>query len=241
MENSIYLAISRQLALRNNMDITANNIANMNTTGFRSQHMLFNEYIEDPKGADDELSFVLDKGQYQTTTAGPMKLTGNQLDVAISGPAYIGITGPGGQQFYTRAGAFQMDAAGIITDASGNPVSDAGGGQIIVPAGSTEIKIDEQGNVSNQDGQIAQIMMVEFENLQMLEAQGNNLYATDQAGIPAENSVMKQGVLEGSNVQPVQEMTNMIDTLRTYQSVQNLLSEENDRLRDAIDKLTQKN
>jgi flagellar basal-body rod protein FlgF len=238
MENSIYLALSRQIALRTNMDAVSNNIANMNTTGYRGQNVMFEEYISDPRYNDDEVSFVINHGQYQTTAPGPLKYTGNQLDVAVAGPGYMGIQGPGGEVMYSRAGQFQIDAAGVLADPNGRAVASAGGANIIIPAGSTEVKIDETGAVSNQNGQLGQIMMVEFANVQELEAVGNNLYRTDAAPQPAAESRMKQGHLEGSNVNSITEMTKMIETLRTYQSVQNVLKTENERLRGAIQKLT---
>ncbi len=238
MENSIYIALSKQMALRSNMNMVSNNIANMNTTGYRGQNMMFEEFISDPRGSDDELSFVLNKGQYQSAAPGAVKYTGNPLDVAVSGPGYMGVQGPGGEVMYSRAGDFQMDAGGVLTNSNGRPVASAGGASITIPQGSTEIKIDERGFVSNQDGQLGQLMLVEFENIQALEPVGNNLYKTEAAGQPATNSRIKQGHLEGSNVNSLTEMTKMIDTLRTYQSVQNVLKTENDRLRGAIQKLT---
>lgn len=241
MENGIYLGLSRQLTLKNNLDVVANNVANMNTPGFRSQHLLFNEFISDPRGADDELSFVLDKGQYQNTEAGPVTVTGNNLDVAIDGPGFLRIQGPGGQDAYTRAGNFQIDGGGFLVTSSGFKVSDNGGGVITIPPGTTEISIDERGYISTQDGEIAQLGVFEFENLQALEPIGYNMYATKERPGQPLNSKVQQGVVEGSNVKPVVEMTKMIDTLRSFQSVQNVLQSENDRLRDAIQKLTESN
>ena len=238
MENSIYLGLSRQMTLRTNMDIIANNVANINTPGYRGQNLLFHEYISDPRGADDPLSFVYDEGQYQVTDPGPIKFTGNQLDMALAGPGFMGIVGPGGEIAYTRGGNFQLDAGGNIVTASGHALADAGGAAITVPPGTTKIAVDKNGNVSTQDGAIGQIMVVEFENIQELEALGHNLYRTDAATIPPENTTVNQGQLEGSNVKPVVEMTRMIDTLRSFQSVQNVLQTENERLRNAIQTLT---
>lgn len=238
MENSIYLGLSRQMALRTDMNIIANNVANMNTTGYRGQQMLFDEYISEPRGHDDDLSFVITRGQYQNTEPGSLSYTGNQLDVALEGPGFIGVQGPGGNIAYSRAGDFQRAADGTLTNSNGRPIADAGGASIIIPQGSTEVKIDERGFVSNQDGQIGQIMVVEFENIQELEALGHNLYSSEAATLPPENTRVKQGQLEGSNVKPVLEMTNMIETLRSYQSVQRVLDGEAERLRNAVRKLT---
>ena len=142
------------------------------------------------------------------------------------------------QTLYTRAGNFTLNAEGQLLTASGAPVAGEGGGEITVPQGSTEIKIDASGAVSNQDGQLGQIMIVEFENPQTLEPRGDNTYTTNSATQEASNTVVKQGYLEGANISPVLEMTRMIETMRTFQQVQNTLTTEHDRLRSAIQKLT---
>ncbi len=239
MENSIYLGLSRQMTLKTNMEIVANNVANLNTPGFRAQNLLFHEFISDPRGADDPMSFVYDDGQYEITDPGSLSFTGNPLDLAVVGPGFIGVIGPGGQPTFTRAGNFQKAADGTLLTSAGYEVSGSGGGRITIPGDSTEINIDEKGFVSNQNGVVGQIKIVEFDNTQELEPIGNNLYRTDAREVPAMETRVKQGQLEGSNVKAVVEMTRMIDTLRSFQSVQNVLQSENERLRTAIQKLTE--
>lgn len=242
MENSIYLGLSRQVTLRTNMDIIANNVANVNTSGFRGQNTLFQEYLSKPRGYDDPLSFVNDQGHYQITAPGPLRQTGSDLDVAVVGPGFISVQAPGGEVEYTRDGNFAIDPNGTLVTQAGFPVANSGGGSIIIPEGSQNIKIDDKGNVSNQDGQLGQIGIFEFENVQQLEQRGNNLYAiVGGTANPATETRVTQGSLEGSNVQPVVEMTRMIETLREYQSVQNVMQKENERLRSAIQKLTGSN
>lgn len=245
MENSIYLALSRQLVLRTDMQIVANNIANLNTTGYRAQNLLFSEYLSDvrerrvdPRAAGDDLSFVYGRGQYENSQPGSLRFTGNPLDMAIEGPGFFGVQGPDDEVMYTRAGEFQKGVDGTLLIPAGYAVAGQGGGPIIIPDDSTEIKIDESGAISNQDGQIGQLMLVEFENTQELEPFGDQLYRSPNEGAPAENSRIEQGQLEGSNVQAVIEMTRMIETLRQYQSTQRVLQNENERLRSAIQKLT---
>lgn len=241
MENALYLAISRQQTLGTNMSVIANNVANANTNGYRGQNLLFHEFISDPRGGDDELSFVVDRGHYQTTTPGSVSLTGNQLDISLQGPGYIGIQDPNaGDTAFTRDGHFQINQDGTLVTSLGFPVADAGGASITIPQGSTAISIDERGIVSNQDGQLGQIQIVEFANLQALEARGNNLYTSEPGNVisPATETRVQQGSLEGSNVNAILEMTRMIETLREHQSLQRLTSSENDRLRTAIQQLT---
>ncbi len=247
MENSIYLALSKQLVQQTNMNIIANNVANANTSGYRAQNLVFEEYLADQRGkttdraADDALSFVYNRSQYENTDPGSLSFTGNSLDVALVGPGFFGIVGPGEEVMYSRAGQFQLDAQGTLRNSAGFAVADQGGAAIVIPADSTEIKIDKNGFVSDQNGQLGQIMVAEFENVQVLEAQGNTLYSSPEPGTPAENTAVLQGQVEGSNVQPVVEMTRMIETLRTYQSTQTVLQSENERLRGAIQKLTGQN
>ena len=238
MENSIFVGLSRQVALQKQMDIIANNIANMSTPGYRGHNMVFTEYVEKLKGNPDPLSMVLDYGQYQVTDAGPLKQTGNTLDVAIQGPGYFGIQTADGVQ-YTRAGNFQVNVNGELTDGRGRLVADAGGGTIVIPDGETEIMIDEKGMIATPEGQVGQLMVVEFENIQTLEAQGNGLYKATAAALPVDESRVMQGMLEGSNVNPVIEMTRMIEVSRAYQSTQRLIQAEHDRQRSMIQKMTQ--
>lgn len=238
MENSIYIGLSRQMTLRNNMDIIANNVANMSTPGYRAQNILFREYISDPKGADDPLSFVLDQGMYENTTAGPVKKTENAFDVYLNGPGFLGVVGPGGKTFFTRAGNLAMQADGTLITSSGHPVASSGGAPINIPQGSTEISIDEKGFISNQDGQVGQLMITEFNNPQDLKAYGSNMYQMDGGGTPATKTRVRQYQLESSNVIPVVEMSRMVETLRSFQSVQQVLQSENERLRGAIRSLT---
>lgn len=227
------------MALRSQMDLVANNIANMNTNGYRSQNMVFTEFVEKAQREDamkDPLSMVLDYGHYQNTAPGSMRRTENPLNIAIEGPGYIGIETADGIQ-YTRNGDFQINVNGELVTGTGQIVADSGGGPITVPANSGKLTITENGFVSTEEGEVGQIMIAEFENLQELEAMGNGLYRTEADPLPAENSRAIQGMLEGSNVNPVLEMTRMIDVLRAYQSTQSMLQSEHDRQRTMIRQL----
>lgn len=240
MENSIYLGLSHQVAMQNNMQIIANNIANVNTPGYRGQNLLFSEYISDPRGQDDPLSFVENQGQYENTSPGPTRQTGNPLDIALNGPGFIGVNGPGGLETYTRAGNFILRPDGGLITPAGYAVASNGGAEIIIPPDATNITIDELGFISSDDGIIDQIRIVEFGNTQALEPIGDNLYRGGN-GRQALNTQVRQGMLEGSNVNAVLEMVHMIDTMRSFQATQNMLQSENERMRTAIRKLSEQN
>ncbi len=237
MENAQYIGLSRQMVLRTGMDLVANNIANAGTAGYRAQNPLFSEYISDPKGARDPISMVYDRGQYDVTRPGALQLTGNQLDVAVIGPGFIGVNTPNGETHYTRSGNFSLNAQHELVTASGHNVADAGGAVISIPADARDISIDREGRVSTQDGEVAQIMVKEFNNPQTLEPQGNGLYKTGEAGNTPQGTVVLQGQLEGSNVEPVVEMTRMIQISREYQSLQRFMQTDHDRQRTAIQRL----
>jgi len=241
MENSIYIGLSKQSAIKTNMNIIANNLANMNTTGFRGQNILFQEYVVEEKGNADDLSFVYDYGQYQVTDEGSISITGNQLDVALSGPGFMMAKHPTTQEtLYTRAGDFHISENGNLVTSGGYDVLSAGGAPIALPTDSQFITIDENGIISNQDGQIGSIGMVEFENIQTLEPVGVNMYKSTEEPVAAIKSKMKQGHLEGSNVNAITEMTRMIEMLRSFQSQNDIVKKEHERIRSAIQKLTAK-
>lgn len=237
MENSIYLGLSRQITLQTNLDIVANNIANVNTSGYRAQSPMFEEYLTDPRGNGDPLSFVLDYGQFSSTAPGAMTQTGNSFNVALNGPGFLTVQLPDGTLAYTRDGDFQKDQQGQLLTASGYPVVGAGG-PITVPADSTEFIVDERGVISDQTGQIGRLNIVEFENLQSLKPTGGNAYTSKDQPVEAQKTTVAQGFLEGSNVQPVVETTRMIKILRQFQSVQRMLEAEHERQRTAIQRLT---
>lgn len=240
MENTIYIGLSRAKTLQTAMDMTANNIANMDTPGFRGQNPVFLEYIADPRGrteTNDPISMVIDYGQFQSTRPGPLQRTGNPTDVALSGPGFFGVQTKDGLR-YTRAGNFAVNVNGELVTASGQLVAGQGGGPITIPRGAGPIRIAEDGTISTDEGQVGQIGVTEFDNIQDLEAEGDNLYKAVKGGRPATDSKVMQGMVEGSNVQPVVEMTRMIDILREYQSVQRMLQGEHERMRSAIQRIS---
>lgn len=237
MENGLYIGLSRQMVLRTSMDLVANNIANANTPGYRAQQPLFKEYISDPKGGRDPISMVTDYGQYDITAPGTVQVTGNDLDVALTGPGFMGINTPAGDVQYTRAGNFALNNNREIVTPVGMTVAAEDGGAIQIPAGAKDVRIDKEGRVSTDQGEVGRLMIREFDNPQSLTPQGHGLYKTAEAGNTAENTVVSQGQIEGSNVEPVREMTHMISISREYQTLQRMLQNDHERQRTAIQRL----
>ena len=238
MENSIYIGLSRQIALERQMEMVANNVANMNTPGYKANKPLFEQYLIDSDFSKEEMSMVYDYGQYQVEMQGAFKATGNELDVALDGPGYFMVETPEGTK-YTRAGNFTLNAEGEIVTAAGNRVLDAGEKPITIPQGARDIKITQDGQVTSTAGNAGQLGVMEFENMQELRPTGDGYYMTEAEGVAMEATTVRQGMVEQSNVQSILEMTNMIDVSRTYQSINKMMQSEHDRQRSVIQKLTE--
>ncbi|MQP66471.1 flagellar basal-body rod protein FlgF [Niveispirillum sp. SYP-B3756] len=236
MENSLYITLSRQEALRRQMEVISNNVANMNTTGFKSQRMLFLEYLERPNREGDRMSFVQDYGLLRNTEAGPLSITNNQLDLALRGEGYFTVETLSGPR-YTRGGAFQLNANREIVDRAGLPLLGENNQRITIPATAGQIEIQGDGTVKTEQGVAGKLKVVNFEDEQKLMELGGGLYSTDQDEIRIEQPQVTQGALESSNVQSVVEMTQMIDVIRTYQNVQKMIDTEHERIRTAIRQL----
>ena len=236
MENSIYVGLSGQVALEAKLALVANNVANINTPGYRGQNAVFKEYISDQKRMKEDVSLVYDIAQYEVTDPGPIKLTGNPLDVALVGPGFLGIQTPEGVQ-YTRAGNFALNALGELVTSRGFKVAGQGGGTISIPEDAEYVNIGPDGSITTDQGVIGGLMVAEFDDYQKMEPQGNGLYKYDGASKPVTDTRVIQGKVEGSNVSGVIEMTRMVDLMREYQSIQNIMQSEHERQRTAIQRI----
>lgn len=236
MENSIYVALSRQMALRRQLDVTSNNIANMNTTGYKNQRMLFTEFLEKP-GMHEKVSFVQDRAVVRDLSVGAMTQTGNPMDLALTGHGYFTVDTASGPR-YTRAGNFQLNDQRQMVDGSGLPVLADNGQPITIPNGTSAVKVSGDGTVSTELGPVAKLNIVTFKNEQLMTEVGAGLYVSDEEPQPAPTETkVAQGLLEGSNVKPVVEMTQMIEIQRNYMSAQKVVENEHERIRAMIQKL----
>lgn len=236
MENPGYVALSRQMVLKRQMDVVANNLANVTTPGFRAESMVFVEHLDRLRhsGPRDKVSFVQDIATVHDLRPGPLTTTGNVLDLAIRGDGYFAVETPEGERF-TRAGHFALDADGQVVTTAGYPVLGDNGTPIVIPPESGQIVIADDGTISTDQGTVALLRLVRFENQQALKRQENGFYdAGPQIAEPAEDSDVQQGTLESSNVMGVVEMTKMMATVRSYQTAATLTNEEHERQRRAI-------
>ena len=241
MENPTYIALSRARTISRDMTSVANNIANASTNGFRAERTLFQEHLAKtgPIGQRERISFVDDIGLYRDTREGPLEVTNNNLDLAVRGDGYLVVRTPG-QDMYTRSGRFQIDAERQLVTADGYPVVGVNDAPITLQAGAdvNSVRIQGDGAITTNIGPVGQIRLVQFADEQALRKAGNGMYSTDQAALPSSRASLLQGSLEGSNVQPVMEMTRMMEMLRDYQSAQKLVDSEHERQRTAISRLS---
>ena len=236
MDNSVYVTLSRQMALFRDMDVTANNIANANTTGYGAEHIMFDSYLTQDvnSGASNPMAFAHDVSTYRDTTGGALQITGNDLDVAIEGNGYFQVETPLGLR-YTRAGNFKIGNDGTLETAEGYPVLDTSGQHIVFDESTRTISIGGIGNIKVNGSDFNTIGVFKFAHPQLLERLGSQLYKSDATPEPADNFSVEQGALENSNVQPVLELTHMMDVSRSVDNTAQFIAVIYDLERKAND------
>ncbi|MGF1625614.1 MAG: flagellar basal-body rod protein FlgF [Alphaproteobacteria bacterium] len=237
MENPSFIALSQQMALSRHMEVVANNLANMNTPSFKAERLVFTELLHKAAGLDVDdmgpMSFVEAHGTYLDFSEGSMTPTGNPLDVAIAGDGFFAVQTADGTA-YTRAGRFSLDATGTLVTSDGLPVLAAGGGPVQINQ-SAQVSIAGDGTISGDDGVIARLQVVRFEDEQSLLRGPNGIYSPgDQAPLEVASPQVVQGMVEGSNVSPILEMTRLIDVSRSYQRMTQIIESEHQRQKQAI-------
>ena len=241
MINSLFIAKTGMSAQQKQLDVISHNLANVSTTGFKRNNAVFEDLIYQnlrQVGSQTTEENQLPTGLHlglgvnvvatsRNFTQGSLQQSGNNLDVAINGDGFFEVTLPDGTTGYTRDGSFQLDSQGRMVTSSGLPVAPG----ITVPPGTKSISIGEDGVVNamvagnNAPQQIGQLSMASFINSAGLQPMGQNLYVESvasgapQQGAPGTNGlgVIKQGFLEASNVNVVEELVAMIQTQRAYE------------------------
>ena len=242
MENTSYVSLSSQTALWRQMEVVANNMANANTPAYKAEEPMFSEHMvktkSDASPFGRKVSFVRDLGMLRDTSEGPLTDTGNKFDLAVSGDGYFTLDTPAGPR-YTREGHFRLDESGMVVSAAGYPVLQQNDQPIIIAPNESDITVAADGSISTENGSIGKVKLVKFDNEQDLHKAGNGTYETSEDPAPVEKPVIMQGMLEQSNVQPITEMTKMMQVLRTYEGVQNMLMNEQERQMKAMPILSQ--
>ena len=249
MENALLVGLSRQAALERQIDIVANNIANVNTSGFKADNTLFEEFLNTPAhednfvGRDRLVSFTQDRGTFRDMTQGALEETQNPLDIAINGPAFLTVQTPGGER-YTRDGNLHINSQGQLVTAAGNQVVGASG-PIVFQQTDHDINITPDGTITVVEGSgrtdsiRGNLRLVNFADAQKMLKEGFNLYTAGDGGAPQADtkSTIQQGFIEKSNVNGVAEMSRLMEVSRAYTSIANLMNQQSELQKTAIQQL----
>ena len=243
MDNSLLVSLSQQIAAYRSMDVIANNIANASTPGFKRESAKFEEYVSQVRPAEGQtgpqaISFVKDAGTTRDISQGNITSTGAPLDMALSGKGFFTVATPQGER-YTRDGHFSLDQDGRIVTSDGYAVQGEGGAITITPTDG-DIHVAADGTISSVVNgtlnQLGKLRLTDFADVRGMTKEGGNLYSASQPGIPA-TATLVQGSLESSNVQPVLEISKMIEVMRAYEATATLSKSQSDLNRDAVAKL----
>ncbi len=252
MENALLIGLSRQMALNHELDVVANNVANIDTTGYKADNALFGQYIM-PRASDQSfagqgrhISYVQDRASWIDMSQGAIQHTGSPLDVAIDGKGYLVVQTARGQR-YTRNGAFSINGLGQLVTSDGDQVVGQSGpitfqatdhDVVISPSGIITVR---EGN-STADSPRGQLQIVGFDQPQLLQKDGGSMFmAPNGVGpdpAPAGTTVV-QGSIEKSNVNGVAEMSRLIEITQSYTDIANILQQQSDQRRNALSQLSQ--
>ncbi|WP_245479702.1 flagellar basal-body rod protein FlgF [Hansschlegelia zhihuaiae] len=244
MENASLVGLSRQVALRRELDVISNNVANMNTSGFKAEQMAFGEYLtpdardETFRRSDRPLSFVEDFATWHDQSEGAIQTTGGETDVAIAGEGFFVVETAAGTR-YTRNGAFQINAQGELVTSEGARVMSTAGAIQFAPT-ETGLTIGKDGVIATSEGVRGRLRIARFDNLQDLAKDGVSLFRSDATpGEATSRTKLVQGAIEKSNVRPILEMSRLVEVTRAYESVTSMLAKQDDVRRSSIEKLAE--
>lgn len=236
MENAILIALSAQDVLQRRLAATANNLANMDTSGFRAERLLVVEHPVPltrslPRGQD--VRFVRDLATVRDPSPGRLEQTGNPLDLAVQADGYLVVSTGDGDRF-SRGGHLRLDAAGRLVHESGDPVQGQGGGAIVLAPEDGEPVISRDGTISGAQGVIGKLRVVRFAAEAQPVPAGNGLATSPGAPEEVASPDVLQGMLERSNVQPISEMESLIRVHRAYDRIRTMIEREDERIRKMI-------
>ena len=239
MDNSMLVALQSQRILQRRMEIAANNLANMNTTGFKADALVSEEIARRPAQAQDQpqdIHFARDITVARDMRAGAVTVTANALDFALDGEGFFMVQGPNGP-LYTRDGAFSLTGDGRLVTSDGRAVLSQGGSAIVFDAQGQSPTVTPDGAITVNGQSVGQIGVATFARPGALERAGDNLLdARGQTPGGFEGRVI-QGALEGSNVEPVLELTRLIQISRAYESAARFVNQTDELRQRSLERL----
>ena len=238
MEIASSVAWSRLIAQRRAVELSAANIANATTPGYRAQRLQFSDWLvrQPGRAGGGTVSYAQAPGTWRDPRSGPVTHSGNPLDLAIGSNGFFTVQTPSGPRL-TRAGHFELSPTGNIVDPAGNALLNDTGQPLQLSTSDTAIAVGGDGTVSSENGQIGKIGVVAPAREDSLLAEGDLLLNTGSPTQPVAAPKITQGAIEESDVQPVVELTRMLDGEKTFQFLAQFLQAEGDRQQAAIDKI----
>ena len=240
MDNAMYVALSRQMTLQRELNIVANNIANVDTTGFKVEGtMVKTDPATGAMMADGppSLKFVIDDGVTRDFTQGTLRQTDGAFDLGIEGQGFFRIQTASGERF-TRDGRFTLSPEGKLTTQDGDAVQGESGEITVNPElGAVSIAVD--GTVSQGANKVGKIDVVTFDDLASLSKTGDNQFrnTSNLQPQPATAARVHQGMLEGSNVNSVLQVTRLIEISRAYESMARTIENSAELSRRSVERL----
>lgn len=234
MQTSLPIALSAQIAMERRLETIANNVANARTTGYRAEEVKFETYLSTTERS--RTAFVSPGETFLSTRAGEMTQTGNPLDLAVSGEGWMAFQGPNGP-VYTRDGRMQMTDAGELQTLTGRPILDVGGAPLLVDPAGGPLQIARDGMILQNGAQIGAVGLFQMQPNTQLTRFDTSGVVPDRAPVAVlefgETGVV-QGFVEGSNVNPVLEITRLIEVQRAFEQAANLVQSSERSLDSAI-------
>jgi flagellar basal-body rod protein FlgF len=234
MQSALYVSLSAQVSLERRLETIANNMANMKTAGFRADAVKFETALS--RAASQSVAFATSGQNFISRKAGAATQTGNGLDVAVVGNAWLGFAGPSGT-VYTRDGRMQISSNGELQTVNGFPVLDAGGTPIITDPGAGPLTITRNGTITQGTNQVGVLGLFDIPADAKLGRFANSGVIPDRAAtavLDFVNTGFEQGYAENSNVDPLSELTQMMTASRAFQSVSSLIESSESSMQNAI-------
>jgi len=234
MQSGLYVALSAQVALEKRMNTVANNVANLNTGGFRADEVKFETLLS--QAGSQSVAFPTSGETFISRRTGPVTKTDNPLDVAIQGDAWFAFNSPSGP-VYTRDGRMKVTETGELQTMDGHPVLDIGGAPILLDPQAGPPSIGRDGMITQGGNQVGALGMFRIDPQSRLTRYENSGVVPSMPAVPVQDFTaisVQQGFAEGANVNPIMEMTKLIMISRTFDSAATTIQETESSLMSAI-------
>ena len=236
MDNATYTTLTRMSGLKREMGMIANNLANLSTTGFRREGIVFSEFVVGTQRHEPSLSMALGNTRHTYQMPGALTQTNGTFDLAIEGEGFFQLQTPQGERL-TRAGIFTPNAAGELVNMDGHLLLDAGGAPIFVPPDAGHVAVSRDGTLSADGQPFGQVGLVRPADPVTMRHEAGTLFVVDGPLDPVEAPAVLQGFLEESNVDPLPQIARMIEVQRAYEQGQRFLDREDERIKTVIQTL----